>query len=220
MTTLLHTVQITPSGSRPRNAWRTRSRRLAAALALALVAMPGRGAMLANTSDEERERHTSNTIVFTVDVAEDFSLFMPTKVKPDDTQPERGAFFVTEGNIFPAGTIPEGGTPEAPNDFDPNGAGALGRWFCRGTHLVSGALFPVTARAVHTSQLFLLPNERKSLTTEGVEGAGTSLRPVTGATGPLVGYIGEQRQRLLGFNASGGVNLRVTFILKKATDRI
>ena len=158
----------------------------------------------------------NDTIVFTVDIAEDFSLFYPTLVRPTDTQPERGSFFVTEGRIFPAGTIERGGTPEAPGPFDPNGDGAIGTWFCRGTHLVSGTLFPVTARAVHTAQLYLLPNERASISTEGVEGAGATVRPMTGGTGPYAGYIGEQKQELLGFNATGGVNLRVTFVLTKA----
>ena len=193
------------------------SRRIALrrAAALALTA----SALAWTTGLEASDRHdrpAPQTIVFTIDVAEDFSLFVPTKVKPEDTQPERGAFFVTEGRIFPAGTIPKGGTPEAPNSFDPNGAGSIGTWFCRGTHLVSGALFPVTARAVHTGQLYLLSNEARSLTTEGVEGAGATVRAVTGGTGPFLGYVGEQRQELLGFNASGGVNLRVTFILRKA----
>jgi hypothetical protein len=186
-------------------------RRPVAVLALAAAALASTGLQ---ASDDRRDREPS-TIVFTIDVAEDFSQFVPTKVRPEDTQPERGAFFVTEGRIFPAGTIPKGGTPEAPNGFDPNGAGAIGTWFCRGTHLVSGALFPVTARAVHTGQLYLMPNERKSISTEGVEGAGATVRPVTGGTGPFAGYTGEQRQELLGFNASGGVNLRVTFVLRK-----
>jgi hypothetical protein len=187
-------------------------RRRVAVLALAAAALASTSGVQAS---DERSAKTPSTIVFTIDVAEDFSQFVPTKVKPEDTQPERGAFFVTEGRIFPAGTIPKGGTPEAPNDFDPNGSGAIGTWFCRGTHLVSGALFPVTARAVHTAQLYLLPSERKSISTEGVEGAGATVRPVTGGTGPFAGYTGEQRQELLGFNASGGVNLRVTFVLRK-----
>jgi len=185
--------------------------RRAAALALAASTLAW------TTGLEASDRHDRpQTIVFTIDVAEDFSLFVPTKVRPEDTQPERGAFFVTEGRIFPAGTIPKGGTPEAPNGFDPNGAGAIGTWFCRGTHLVSGALFPVTARAVHTGQIYLLSNEARSITTEGVEGAGATVRAVTGGTGPFLGYVGEQRQELIGFNATGGVNLRVTFILRKS----
>jgi hypothetical protein len=188
-------------------------RRQIAALAVVAATLASSSGLRA--SDDRHHDRTPQTIVFTIDVAEDFSQFVPTKVRPEDTQPERGAFFVTEGRIFPAGTIPKGGTPEAPNTFDPNGAGSIGTWFCRGTHLVSGALFPATARAVHTSQLYLMPNERKSISTEGVEGAGATVRPVTGGTGPFAGYTGEQRQELLGFNASGGVNLRVTFVLRK-----
>jgi len=131
-------------------------------------------------------------------------------VRPTDTQPERGAFFVTEGNIFPAGTIKGDGA-----DFDPNSGGAIGRWFCHGTHLVSATEFPTAARGVHTAQLYLLPDERTSIATEGVEGAVPVVRPVSGGTGVFSGYIGEQRQKMLGFNATGGVNLRVAFILRK-----
>jgi hypothetical protein len=64
--------------------------------------------------------------------------------------------------------------------------------------------------------LYLLPDESTSIATEGVEGNVPVLRPVSGGTGGFKGYVGEQRQTLLGFNASGGVNLRVTFILRKA----
>jgi hypothetical protein len=161
----------------------------------------------ATAGNDNREK---STVVFTVDVAEDAALFKPTFVKPTDTQPERGSFFVTEGNMYPAGTIQGDGAA-----FDPNSAGALGRWFCRGTHLVSGAEFPFAARGVHTGQLYLLPDEKRSISTEGLEGNGTVVRAVTGATGELRGYIGEQKQTFLGFNASGGVNLRVTFTLKR-----
>lgn len=158
----------------------------------------------------EGPRHDKDTIVFTVDVAEDFTLFNPTFVRPTDTQPERGAFFVTEGNIYPGGTIQGDGA-----GFNPNSDGAIGRWFCRGTHLVSGAEFATTARAVHTAQIYLFPDENRSISTEGVEGNGTVVRPVTGGTGPFRGYVGEQKQQFLGFNATGGVNLRVTVTLKK-----
>ena len=80
---------------------------------------------------------------------------------------------------------------------------------------------PLTARArpaqaVFTAQLYLLPNDKKSISTDGVEGNGKAVRSLTGGTGFFRGYVGEQRQEFLGFNASGGVNLRVTFILKKA----
>jgi len=175
----------------------------------AMVALSATG--LSAHSGDDRRQDSRDTIVFTIDVAEDFSLFSPTFVRPTDTQPERGSFFVTEGNIFPGGTIKGDGAT-----FDPNGGGAIGRWFCRGTHLVSAAEFPTSARAVHTAQLYLFPDESKSISTEGVEGNAPVSRPVTGGTGLFKGYVGEQRQEMLGFNATGGVNLRITFVLKKA----
>lgn len=184
----------------------TRRSLRAATLGLGLVAA---AAAVPAVADEQPR----DTLVFTIDVAEDFALFNPTFVRPTDTQPERGSFFVTEGNIYPAGTIQGDGAT-----FDPNSPGALGRWFCRGTHLVSGAEFPFSARAVHTAQLYLLPDESKSIATEGVEGNVPVLRAIAGGTGPFKGYVGEQRQELLGFNATGGVNLRVTFTLKKASN--
>jgi hypothetical protein len=179
------------------------------AIVLVAAAALGTGTLAGAANDKSAP---NDTIVFTVDIAEDFSLFYPTLVRPSDTQPERGSFFVTEGNIFPGGTIEGDGAA-----FDPNSEGALGRWFCRGTHLVSATEFPTSARAVHTAQLYLFPDESRSIATEGVEGNVPVLRAVTGGTGRFSGYVGEQRQELLGFNATGGVNLRVTFILKRAT---
>jgi hypothetical protein len=176
---------------------------VALCLALAIAAVAGLPAVAQDVRDLPH-------IVFTVDIAEDAELFDPTFVRPTDTQPERGSFFVTEGNIFPGGTIQGDGAT-----FDPNSAGALGRWFCRGTHLVSGAEFPFAARGVLTAQLYLLPDENRSIATEGLEGNATVVRAVSGGTGLFRGYVGEQKQEFLGFNASGGVNLRVTFTLRR-----
>lgn len=178
-----------------------------AAVALCLALGIAAVAALPAVAQDVRDRPH---IVFTVDIAEDAELFDPTFVRPTDTQPERGSFFVTEGNIFPGGTIQGDGAT-----FDPNSAGAVGRWFCRGTHLVSGAEFPFAARGVLTAQLYLLPDENRSITTEGLEGNATVMRAVSGGTGSFRGYVGEQKQEFLGFNASGGVNLRVTFTLRR-----
>jgi hypothetical protein len=117
---------------------------------------------------------------------------------------------VTEGNIYPGGTIQGNGAA-----FDPKSDGALGRWFCRGTHLVSASEFLSSARSVFTAQLYLLPDESRSIATEGIERNVPVLRAITGGTGPLKGYVEEPKQTLLGFNATGGANLRVTFILRK-----
>ena len=49
-------------------------------------------------SRRRRAERKREPLVFTVDVAEDLAgKFVPTFVKPEHTQPERGSFFVTEG---------------------------------------------------------------------------------------------------------------------------
>lgn len=182
---------------------------LGAAAALLFVLQ---SSVVADDAASGDRRPSRNTLEFTVDVAEDLAgKFVPTLVRPEHTQPERGSFFVTEGRIYPAGTIQGDGAA-----FDPNSDGAIGRWFCRGTHLVSASELPDAPLWVDTAQLFVLGRNGEQLATEGLEGNGTISRIVTGGTGLLAGYVGEQRQTFLGFNPSGGVNLRVTFILRRA----
>jgi hypothetical protein len=182
---------------------------LAAAVALTV---PLHGYAEAQESEALKSHSRGDTLVFTVDVAEDLAgRFVPTFVRPEHTQPERGSFFVTEGRIYPAGTIKGDGA-----SFDPNGEGAIGQWVCRGTHLVSASEIPGAPLWVDTAQLYVFGEGGPQLATEGLEGSGTIARIVTGGTGKLGGYVGEQRQTFLGLNPSGGVNLRVTFILRKA----
>lgn len=178
----------------------------AAALIVALT-MPA----AAQDVETDRRHRDREPIVFTIDVAEDLTgKFVPTFVKPEHTQPERGSFFVTEGRIFPAGTIAGDGA-----DFDPNRTGHIGVWICRGTHLVAASEIPAAPLWVSTAQLFVLGRQGKEqIATEGVEGSGTITRIVTGGAGNYSGFVGEQRQTFLGFNSTGGVNLRVTFILR------
>jgi len=150
------------------------------------------------------------TLRFTVDVAEDFSRFVYTPVVPGDI-PQRGSTFVTDGNLFPRGTIEGDGA-----SFDPNAAGSIGKWYCRGIHLVSAPEIPGAPLWVDTAQLFQFPDDKRSLSSDGLEGSVPVLRAVIGGTGSLKDYVGHQQQEFLGFNASGGVNLRVTFVLRKA----
>jgi hypothetical protein len=182
----------------------------AATVALLLPAGSRVGAEHAEKSDKKLDREP---VVFTIDVAEDLAAkFVPTFVKPEHTQPERGSFFVTEGRVFPGGTIQGDGA-----SFDPNRSGHIGVWICRGTHLVAASEIPAAPLWVDSAQLFVLGRQgREQLATEGVEGGGTVTRIVTGGAGNYAGYLGEQRQTFLGFNPTGGVNLRVTFILRKA----
>ena len=109
--------------------------RLAAVVGVAMILGP---AAYAQEADAERTARKREPIVFTVDVAEDLAgKFVPTFVKPEHTQPERGSFFVTGGRIFPAGTIDGDGAT-----FDPNRSGHIGIWICRGTHLVAANEIP------------------------------------------------------------------------------
>jgi hypothetical protein len=181
--------------------------RVSAVMAAALMLASAAHGQAADQQDAGRK---SEVVMFAVDVAEDFTKFVPTKVKPEDTQPERGSFFVTEGRIFPVGTIEGDGA-----DFDPGQRGHVGVWICRGTHLVAGSEIPAASWWVDSAQLFVLGRQAKEqLTTEGLEGSGTVTRVVTGGTGNYAGWTGEQRQTFLGLNATGGVNLRVWFILR------
>ena len=181
--------------------------RLATVAGLAMILGPTASAQEA---DAERTARKREPIVFTVDVAEDLAgKFVPTMVKPEHTQPERGSFFVTEGRIFPAGTIEADGA-----NFDPNQTGHIGVWICRGTHLVAANEIPAAPLWVSTAQLYVLGRQSKEqLATEGAEGSGTVGRIVTGGAGNFAGWTGEQRQTFLGFNSTGGVNVRVTFTL-------
>lgn len=185
--------------------------RVAAIIGVAVTVAAPALLQKADASDAERDRHR-RPLVFTVDVAEDLAgQFVPTFVKPEHTQPERGSFFVTGGRVFPADTIQGDGA-----DFDPNGSGHIGIWICRGTHLVAANEIPAAPLWVDTAQLYVLGRQGKEqLATEGIEGSGTVTRIVTGGAGNFAGWIGEQRQTFLGFNPTGGVNLRVTFTLRQ-----
>jgi hypothetical protein len=190
------------------------SRRVVLAAAAALMLMTT-APVDAQGPEAARKHRDREPVVFTVDVAEDLAgKFVPTFVKPEHTQPERGSFFVTEGRVFPAGTIQGDGT-----GFDPYRPGHIGVWICRGTHLVAASEIPAAPLWVTTAQLFVLGRQGKEqIATEGIEGSGTVTRIITGGAGNYAGFIGEQRQTFLGFNSTGGVNLRVTFILRPVAD--
>jgi hypothetical protein len=182
-------------------------RSLGALTALALVLAPTVHAEESAETDGLRKREP---IVFTVDVAEDLAgKFVPTFVKPEHSQPERGSFFITEGRVFPAGTIQGDGA-----GFHPSQSGHIGVWVCRGTHLVAASQIPAAPLWVSSAQLYVLGRQGKEqLATEGIEGKGTVTRIVTGGAGNYAGWTGEQTQTFLGFNPTGGVNLRVSFKL-------
>lgn len=174
------------------------------ALAALATAMPSAAQIGIDSYNQEK-------IEFTIDVAEDMNKYVEHRT-PAGVEPVRGSQFVTEGNIYPAGTIPGKG-----EQFDPNTPGSRGTWFCKGVFLVKGSEFDKSPRAVLSDQIYLLRGDQHTIATTGAEGNGLAIRAVTGGTGAFAGYAGEQRQQFLGFNRSGGVNLRVTITLRKVS---
>lgn len=171
---------------------------------------------LAEIIESERSAYGGNgsadakTIRF--DVAESGRQFTPdeTPLFPDGL-PAYGNEFITEGYIYPQGTLngangvnPDG-SPEFPNKV-------IGRWFCRGWHVGQGA-HTTNGPWVVTHQLYDFGSQagRSTITTDGFELPEENtpvLRAITGGTGAYALARGEARQSFLGFNQSNGVSLR------------
>jgi hypothetical protein len=140
-----------------------------------------------------------------------------------DGLPAYGNEFITEGYVYPYGTLAVGadgvvngvnpdGTPEFPDKV-------IGRWTCRGWHVGEGA-HTATGPWVVTQQLFDMDGEagRQTLTTEGYELVDVNVpvrRAVTGGTGANASAGGEATQTFLGFNGSAGTASRHVFRLAK-----
>lgn len=148
------------------------------------------------------------------DVAEDGTRFVfdEAPVHPDG-MPAYGNAFVTQGYIYPAGTLNDSngvlpsGEPEFPDLV-------IGEWTCRGWFIGDGA-HTETGPWVITTQYYDFGGEagRVSLVSDGVEVADLNTRvnrAVTGGTGKFRKARGEVSQELLGFNESEGVNLTFT----------
>ncbi len=190
--------------------------------ALGFLALLGTTLVMKPTLADDREGadEPARTRLVRLDVAENGKRFTPdeTPVFPDGL-PAYGNEFITEGYIYPSGTLngtngvnPDG-TPEFPDRV-------IGRWYCRGWHVGDGA-HTTTGPIVITHQLYDLGDRpgSKTITTDGIELADVNTplqRAITGGTGKYSLARGEQTQTLLGFpNNAGGVNLRVEFRVAK-----
>ncbi len=153
-----------------------------------------------------------NPRIIRFDVAENGKRFTPdeTPLFPDGL-PAYGNEFVTEGYIYPPGTlngangVKPDGSPEFPDKV-------IGRWVCRGWHVGEGAH---TERGpwVITHQLYDLGARpgQATIVTDGFElpEINTPInRAITGGTGPYAEARGEATQTLLGFNQTQGVVIR------------
>jgi hypothetical protein len=128
----------------------------------------------------------------------------------------RGDGFIVQGKIYPAGTIPPGGTIENPGPFDPDTTpGSIGNWICRGTFNFDISEILAGANPhLYSTQLHLFDNGR-GLVHEGPEGGAPELRAITGGTGRFSGASGEVLEEPIGVNSTGLFNIRHTFKIKR-----
>lgn len=149
--------------------------------------------------------------VLRFDVAEDGTRFVwagdPERV---DGMPAGSTPYVTQGYIYPEGTLSEGnganadGSPEFPEKV-------IGQWSCWGWHLAASD--HAESAPWLTTHLFNFGDAygQASLISEGygIDEIGVALeRVVSGGTGPYAGATGVQRETNLGFNSSNGMNFR------------
>ncbi|MEL6525722.1 MAG: hypothetical protein AAFQ07_08430 [Chloroflexota bacterium] len=148
------------------------------------------------------------------DIAEDAGRFaFDDQNVFEDGMPAYGSAFVTQGYIYPAGTLNgsngvlENGDPEFPDLV-------LGEWTCFGWMIGDGARTESGAWVVST-QVYNF-NDGSLLITDGFELVDFNtpvIRAVTGGTYAYNGASGEMVQELMGFTEFMGVNLTVEFIL-------
>jgi hypothetical protein len=183
----------------PQRARRTGVR--VAAATLGLVSAVAAGASIAAAADGNQRARTLE-----VDIAEDGTRFVFDEAPVfDDGFPAYGNPFVTQGYIYPAGTLTDSngvnpdGTPEFPDKV-------IGEWTCRGYFIGDGA-HTTEGAWVFTTQLFAFGDDAdtgaETIVVTGYEGAQPGAivtGAITGGTGRYATARGEADQELLGFN--------------------
>jgi hypothetical protein len=156
----------------------------------------------------------SRTQTVSFDIAEIPSRFAPAPfAMGDDGMPLYGNPFVTQGYLYPVGTL------DNSDGINPDGSPAfpdkvLGEWSCWGYH-IRDAGRTVTEPAVVTNQLFQITQAYGAQTIvsngyEFVEPGRTFTRAIVGGTGIYSAAGGEQAQTFLGWTPYNSVKLRVT----------
>ena len=185
---------------------------LVAALAILVALAPE---ALGQEVGAARERNIA------VEIAENGTRFVPDETPADEEgHPAYGTEFITEGYIYPAGTLTcvdnecngvlDDGSPEFPDLV-------LGQWHCFGWHVGEGAQ-TTTGPWVVSTQIFDFGDTPGAMTvvTQGYEYSDFNvafLRAITGGTGQHRNAGGEQTQEFLGWNPSLGAALRVVLSL-------
>lgn len=184
-----------------------------AAIVVAVVGITVGAASLAAAANNDK---AAKTRTIEVDIAEDGTRFKiaPTPVF-DDGFPAYGNPFVTQGYIYPAGTLTSSngvnadGTPQFPDKV-------IGEWSCTGYFIADGA-HTTEGSWVYTTQLFAFGDDpdsgEETIVVTGYESGvvnTTVTGAITGGTGRYRTVRGEADQTFLGMNnpelATMGIN--------------
>ena len=177
-----------------------------------LILVTGVTALLAQSDSQQAD-------VMRVDVVENGARFVfDPSITFEDGMPAYGSNFVTEGYIYPEGTLNgsngvlEDGSPEFPDLV-------LGEWTCFGAFVGDG-MYTESGNLVITNQVFSFYGEdgNSTLVSTGFELIDIDVpveRAITGGTGAYNGASGTQTQELLGFTDYMGVNLRIELAQNK-----
>ena len=177
----------------------------------ATPATPARPAITISAEDAIAQL-TADDGTLRFDVAEDFTRFNFAGAPVfDDGMPAYGNPFITQGYIYPEGTLngSNGTLPDGSPEFPEL---VLGEWTCRGWFVGDGA-HSTTGPVVITTQVYSFGGEpgAATLITDGYELVDVDVavgRAITGGTGPYAGARGGASQTLLGFTEQMAVNLR------------
>ena len=145
------------------------------------------------------------------DVAEDLSRFVFDEAPAHaDGMPAYGTAFVTQGYLYPAGTLDGGvegtnpdGTPAFPDLV-------IGTWTCDG-YMVGDGMHTTTGDIVITRQIYQF-KDGDILISQGAELADAGVpvtRAITGGTGDYADVGAELTQVLLGMSDGFGVRLQI-----------
>jgi hypothetical protein len=187
--------------SRPRTWWAI----VATALVLSVA-----GSVTAATASRPT---TAGREKLVFDIAEDPTRFVfASEPVHDDGLPAYGNAFITQGYLYPEGTLVEG-----VDGVNPDGSPAfpelvLGEWTCWGYHVGDGAHTTEGPWEI-SSQLFQLGPAfgNRTIVTDGYELSEVETkvrRAITGGTGAYRNASGQQVEWLLGFGSVNSVKIR------------
>lgn len=170
------------------------------------------------SADDVLEQITAADGTIHFDIAEDGTRFVwADKPVFDDGLPAHGNTYISQGYIYPEGTLSADvdgvnadGSPEFPDKV-------LGQWSCYGWY-IGDAAHATQGPWVLSTQLYQFGREwgAATLVSEGYvlsNTGGTVERAITGGTGPFATVRGTLADTNLGFNETEGGNARYVVTL-------